>query len=179
MHGQQITYHVPSVDDARAIAQLHVTSWQEAYDGMIPSGILENVDMADRTARWKSYLDVDGSPTYLARADGEAAGFIRAGPVKEPLAEGADGHIFALYILKRFHRLGIGRRLIGLAARDWLRQGGKALSVGVLTANQPARAFYEALGARFVRPDVYPWHGHNLAETIYIFDDLDELGRAA
>lgn len=179
MNSQHITYQVPRVDDASAIALLHVTSWREAYDGMIPSGILENVDMADRTARWKSYLDVDGSPTYLARADSEAAGFIRAGPVKEPLAEGADGHIFALYILKRFHRRGIGRRLIGLAARDWLNQGGKALSVGVLTANQPARAFYEALGARFVRPDVYPWHGHNLPETIYIFENLEELARSA
>jgi ribosomal protein S18 acetylase RimI-like enzyme len=174
-----VSCEIPSPEDAETIASLHIASWREAYTGMIPPGILETVDMADRTARWRSYLQVEGSPTYLARVDGEAAGFIRAGPVREPVAEGADGHIFALYILKRFHRRGIGRRLIGLAARDWLRQGGKALSVGVLTANQPGVAFYEALGARFVRPDVYPWHGHNLAETIYVFDRLEELARAA
>lgn len=179
MNTQHITCRVPGVDEAAAIAQLHLTCWKEAYAGMIPPGILENADLADRTARWRGYLEATGAPTYLARADGEAAGFIRAGSLKEPLAEGADGHIFALYILQRFHRLGIGRQLMGLAARDWLRQGGRALSVGVLTANHPARAFYEALGARFVRPDVYPWHGHNLSETIYIFDNLDELARAA
>ncbi|WP_395686469.1 hypothetical protein [Aestuariivirga sp.] len=49
----------------------------------------------------------------------------------------------------------------------------------MLTANQPARAFYEALGARFVRPDVYPWHGYNQDETIYIFENLQELARSA
>ena len=179
MNTGHIIYQVPGVEDAAAIALLHLTSWKETYSGMIPPGILENADLADRTARWRTYLEVTGAPTYLARANGEAAGFIRAGPVKEPVAEGADGHIFALYILKCFHRLGIGRRLIGLAAWDWVNQGGKALSVGVLTANQPACAFYGALGARFVRPDVYPWDGHNLAETIYIFDNLDELARAA
>lgn len=179
MSSGQIAYEIPTPADAAAIAHLHIASWREAYTGMIPPGILENADMADRTARWRSYLETAGSPTWLARVNGEAAGFVRAGPVSEPLAEGADGHIFALYILERFHRRGIGKRLIGLAARDWLARSGQALSVGVLTANQPARAFYEALGARFVRPDIYPWHGHNLPETIYIFENLKELARSA
>ena len=82
-------------------------------------------------------------------------------------------------ILQRFHRRGIGRRLMGLAAAEWLQQEGKSFSVGVLTANQPARAFYEALGATFVRPDIYQWHGHALDESIYIFENLDQLARFA
>lgn len=135
--------------------------------------------MADRTARWRGYLETSGSPIWVARVDGEVSGFIRAGPVKEPVVEGADGHIFALYILERFHRKGIGRRLIGLVARDWCDQGGRALSVGVLTANHKARAFYEALGARFVRPDIYPWHGHDLEESIYIFENIGKLSKSA
>lgn len=179
MNTQHIIYQAPGADDAAAIAHLHIDSWREAYTGMIPPGILENADMADRTARWRGYLEAAGSPTWLARVDGAPAGFIRAGPLKEPLAEGGDGHIFALYILERFQRRGIGRGLTGLAARDWLALGGRALSVGVLTANLKGRAFYEALGARFVRPDVYPWHGHNLDESIYIFENLEELARAA
>ena len=89
--------------------------------------------------------------------------------------EGADGHINALYILRRFHRSGIGRRLVTMVAADWLARGGKGLSVGVLSANRPAVAFYEALGARFVRPDTYSWAGYDLAESIYVFNNLAEL----
>lgn len=68
---------------------------------------------------------------------------------------------------------------MGLAAADWQARGGKALSVGVLTANRPAVAFYEALGARFLRPDTYLWHDHSLPESIYVFEDLAELSRFA
>lgn len=173
-----ISYAAPSIDMAEDIAHLHVASWREAYSGIVPASILENVDMADRIARWRSYLVAPGSRVYLARVDGEPAGFIRAGRAGEPLA-GADGHIFALYVLERFHRLGIGRRLMGLVAKDWLHGGGRALSVGVLTANHRARAFYEALGAKFALADVYVWDGHSLDESIYLFENLEELAQFA
>ena len=62
----------------------------------------------------------------------------------------------------------------GVAGSGW-----RAMSVGVLTANQPARAFYQSLGAAFVRPDTYQWHGHALDESIYTFDNLAELSTFA
>lgn len=179
MIGTNTTYAVPAIDMAEDIARIHVESWREAYSDIIPPEILERVDVTDRTERWRSYLGVAGHSTYLARVDGEPAGFIRSGTVTEPLVEGADGHIFALYVLRRYHRLGIGRRLMGLVAADWLRRGGRVLSVGVLTENHQARAFYEALGGIFARADIYEWDGHALDESIYLFENLDELARIA
>ena len=176
--GENITYRIPAIADAEAIAQLHVASWREAYDGMIPPAILAGIDMADRVARWQGYLAVP-SPTWLARVEGEEAGFIRAGRLAAQLAEGADGHIYALYVLQRFHRLGIGRGLVGRVASQWRETGGQALSVAVLTANRPARSSYEALGARLVRDDSYAWDGHILPESIYLFENLAELARFA
>ena len=175
----QTIYAVPTVAMAEDIARIHVESWREAYAGIIPGEILANVDMADRIVRWRAYLGADGYPTYLARVEGEPAGFIRTGALKDPLVEGADGHIFALYVLRRFHRRKIGRGLLALAATDWLRRGGRAFSVGVLTENHPARTFYEAMGARFIRPDSYEWDGHALAESIYLFENMMELARFA
>jgi ribosomal protein S18 acetylase RimI-like enzyme len=141
MKSGEVTYTLPGPADAEAIARLHLESWRETYEGMIPPVMLADADLADRTARWRSYLDISGYPTFLAQAEGAAAGFIRAGRLGESLAEGADGHIYALYILQRFHRRGIGRKLMGLAAEAWLQQGGKAFSVGVVSANLGARAF--------------------------------------
>ena len=179
MVSETVTYLSPGPERAEDISRVHVASWREAYAGIVPADILANVDLADRAARWRGYLGAGGYPTFLALVAGEPAGFIRTGQLGEPLCEGADGHVYALYILQRFHRRGIGRRLMGLAAAEWLQQEGKSFSVGVLTANQPARAFYEALGARFVRPDIYQWHGHALDESLYIFENLDQLARFA
>lgn len=173
-----IRYRVPALADAEAIAQLHVASWREAYREIVPVAILDQVDIADRIARWRGYLAGDGV-TFLAEAGGAAAGFIRAGALPEPMVDGADGHVFALYLLQRHHRRGIGRRLLGLAAAAWLARGGRALSVGVLTQNAPALAFYQGVGARFVRHETYRWDGHDLPESIYVFNNLPELAQLA
>jgi ribosomal protein S18 acetylase RimI-like enzyme len=171
-------YRVPTIADAEAIARLHVASWREAYAGIVPQSVLDTVDLGDRIARWRGYLAGDGV-TILAEAEGAAAGFIRAGAPAEPMAEAADGHIFALYIRAKHHRQGIGRKLVALAAAAWLRRGGRALSVGVLTGNAPAVAFYEALGASFAQADTYSWDGHSLPESIYVFRNLEDLARLA
>jgi len=171
-------YRVPTLADAEAIARLHVASWREAYQGIVPSSILDNVDVDERIARWRGYLGGVGV-TFLAEVDGVAAGFIRAGALSEPMVEDADGHIFALYVLRRHHRRGIGRRLLGLVAREWLARGGRALSVGVLTENAPALAFYQGVGACFAQAETYCWDGHELPESIYVFRNLEELARVA
>jgi len=172
-------FSVASIADAEDIARVHVASWHEAYGAIIPAEILARVDLQDRIERWRTHLGSAGHIAFLARVDGEAAGFIRAGRLAEPLAEGADGHIYALYVLKRSQKRGIGRRLLGRAAADWIGQGGRALSVGVLSANAPAIAFYEAMGARFVKDDVYIWDGHPLDQRIYLFENLGQLARFA
>ena len=167
-------YRVPTVGDAEAIARLHVASWREAYAAIVPQAVLDAVDMAERLARWQEHLAGDGV-TFLAEVDGAAAGFIRAGRPAEPLVAGADGHIFALYVRERYHRRGIGRGLLARAAAKWRGHGGEALSVGVLTANARAVAFYEALGARFAVAGTYRWDGHDLPESIYVFNNLAEI----
>lgn len=172
-----VTYRIPTLADAEAIARLHVAAWRETYAGIVPASVLDAVDLGDRIERWRGYLASAGV-TFLAEADGGAAGFIRAGVPEEPLVEGADGHIFALYVLRRYHRQGIGRRLLGLTAAEWLRRGGRALSVGVLTENRPALAFYQGVGAHFARAETYCWDGHDLPESIYVFRNLQELAAA-
>lgn len=171
---EPIRYRPATPADAEALARLHVASWREAYAGIVPREVLDSVDMGERIARWREHLATDGV-TILAEAGGAAAGFIRAGAPPEPVVDGADGHIFALYVRRRHHRRGIGRALLARAAAQWRARGGRALSVGVLTENAPAVAFYRAMGADFVRAETYRWDGHALPESIYIFKDLARL----
>lgn len=173
-----IQYRAATKADAETLARLHVASWREAYAGIVPPAVLATVDIDERIARWRAYLEDDGV-CLLAQDQGRPVGFIRAGAVAEPLVEGADGHIFALYLLEAHHRRGIGRRLLGMTAAAWRDRDGRALSVGVLTANARAVRFYEALGAGFARTDTYRWNGHDLPESLYVFEDLAWLSRFA
>lgn len=51
--------------------------------------------------------------------------------------------------------------------------------MGVLTANAPAVAFYQGAGAGFVQAETYHWDGHDLPESIYLFNNLEEIAGLA
>nr|WP_281432948.1 GNAT family N-acetyltransferase [Aestuariivirga litoralis] len=128
---------------------------------------------------WEGVLATAERIVIGAYMDDVPAGFIIAGPTPEDLIEKQDGHVWALYIARAAHRQGIGRVLMNMAARKWLERGGHTFTVGVLRANAPARAFYEALGAVAVKESVYDWDGHPLKDCTYFLDTAQMLKVAA
>jgi ribosomal protein S18 acetylase RimI-like enzyme len=173
-----VSYRRPRLDEARDIAALHVLCWREAYREIVPAAILDAADVDKQTQSWTRNLENTEGLT-LAAYDGNAAvGFIFAGPATEILFDGMDGHIAAIYIRQTHHRLGIGRRLMREAASWWHARGGRSLSLGVLADNLSAKLFYESLGGRLVKTGTFNWHGFDLPDAIYVFEDLPQLVRA-
>ncbi|QFT29440.1 hypothetical protein FIV00_02995 [Labrenzia sp. THAF82] len=71
---------VAALADAEAIASVHVTSWQEAYAGILPDQMLSDLNVADRTKRWTSVIfrkagGREGS-VFLALNERRAVGFV-------------------------------------------------------------------------------------------------------
>jgi len=62
--------------------------------------------------------------------------------------DGATGEIGAPYVHPERQGRGIGRALLRAAALHLADLGYTELHIGVLSANGPARAFYEAMGGR-------------------------------
>lgn len=133
------------IDDADAIARVHVASWQTSYRGVLPDATLDGLDVGARAERWRKNLAEAASVTFVACAgDGRLLGFASVGPHR---AGGAiTGELYAIYLLAEAKRAGAGRALFA-AATAWLRaQGWTSMLVWVLENNPPARAFYEAMG---------------------------------
>ncbi|EAV41394.1 hypothetical protein SIAM614_01349 [Stappia aggregata IAM 12614] len=166
--------------DAEAIANVHVTSWQEAYAGILPDQMLSDLNVADRTKRWTSVISRKAggreSSVFLALNKGRAVGFVSVGPQRDIALhdKGFTGEIEALYVLAAAQRNGIGRDLIRQAAQHLLASEQKAAALWVLEDNHPARTFYEAMGARVVgfREDVRT--DATLNEVAYGWEDLSK-----
>jgi len=133
------------IDDADAIARVHVASWQTSYRGILPDATLDGLDVSARAERWRKNLAEAASVTFVACAgDGRGLGFASAGPHR---AGGAiTGELYAIYLLDDAKRTGIGRALYA-EATAWLRAHAMtSMIVWVLEDNPPARQFYEAMG---------------------------------
>jgi GNAT superfamily N-acetyltransferase len=134
------------VEDADAIARVHVASWGAAYAEIVPPELIAARTLDVRRREWREMLaDSDAWATLVAELGGEVAGVstFEAPGHREPPEE-AEVRIF--YVHPAYWRRGVGRALMA-ATLDALRADGVTRAVlWVMTENALGRAFYEALG---------------------------------
>ena len=162
------------IADTDAIGRLHVECWKASYRGLLPDALIDGRDPRQRAAVWRGAL-AQGYGVYVVETDAEGLfGVGSCGAPFHPEIQ-ADGEITALYLLPEAQRMGIGRSLLAWMAEDLADRGFSSVGLLVLTANAPARRFYEALGGRAAGEVQGTHDGYAVADTIYLWDDLDVL----
>ena len=160
--------------DAAAIARVQYESWRTTYAGILPLDVINSVGQRD-AAEWQRRIE-RASPdaaTWIAERAGKAVGFASCGPARSDV-ERLDGEIYALYVLQKHQRRGVGRELVRECARHFVRHGMFGLFLWVLRANR-ARMFYEALGGEALAEKVERLGKHDFAEIAYGWKDLTGL----
>ena len=131
------------VEDAEAIAGVHVRSWQAAYRGIVADGFLDALSVEDFAARHQRWLTEAQNPTLVSEREGSVLGFANLGPSRDPDDDPARvGEVYAIYLEPSAWGLGLGRELMA-ASRSLLRElGFQEATLWVLSDNQRARRFY-------------------------------------
>ncbi|MEO7663693.1 MAG: GNAT family N-acetyltransferase [Candidatus Limnocylindrales bacterium] len=139
-------------DDARGIAEIRVASWRATYGGIVPAAILDGMD-GGRNETWlaERIADPGASITLVTEGIGERlagyalAGYALAGPCRDDDGDSL-GEIEAIYLDPEVRGRGLGRPLLEAAAVALRAAGFRIHVLWVLTANDPARRFYERAG---------------------------------
>ncbi|WP_395015827.1 GNAT family N-acetyltransferase [Dongia sp.] len=162
------------VEDCDALGRLHVRGWRETYSGLMPEWVIERLTPAARSLQWRTGLErgAKGPIVFIAEAeDRSPAGFAAAGPARDP-AYPWQAEIYAVYVLQRHQRQGLGRALLRQLGAELAARERRQAGTWVLSANAPARSFYEAIGARAVHQRVDESEGWSCDETAYCWDDF-------
>jgi ribosomal protein S18 acetylase RimI-like enzyme len=165
MRPTAVTIRPAAPADAPALARLHTAVWRATYRDLAPKAIFDALGEAHRLKRWTEILaDTSGASAAFVAEAGPLVGFGLCGPPGDP-AFGGRGEVKLLYVDQGHARRGIGRLLLDTMTR-WLRARGYAgVGLGVVVGNDPAIAFYEALGGRLIGRYVDPgpaWRSDNL-----------------
>ena len=97
--------------DCRAIAEVHVESWQHAYKGLLPEAYLASLSVAEREAMWQRVVEREPSHLVLARADNQVVGFVAFGASRDEDAPAGRSEIWAIYVKPACWSTGAGRHL--------------------------------------------------------------------
>jgi len=142
------------------MGRVMVDAWLAAHRGQMPDTLWQK-----RLEEWTPEVSAAGWARLLAEQEqGEAARVVVLvaeedeegrdplalvmGDLDEEDSSGSTAQVSALYVRPDHRGLGIGRALLGEAARELAGLGFSALHIGVLSLNRPAPAFYEAMGVR-------------------------------
>jgi ribosomal protein S18 acetylase RimI-like enzyme len=152
------------LEDAAAIAEVQVRSWQAAYEHVFGAERLAAMDAGPRLAMWERALSREHD-TFVAEQDGRVVAFVAVGASQD---DDAEGQLFTIYALPDAWGSGVGRRLMS-AGVDALRVSGYRDAVlYVIEDNPRARRFYEREGWALdgVRKEE-EWEGLTIAELRY------------
>jgi ribosomal protein S18 acetylase RimI-like enzyme len=142
--------------DAPAIAAVHVDAWRETYAGLVPAHVLSGLSVHRRTEVWTRIMSnpeaLNSSAVFVAEREGAVVGLGCCGLQRDENlnAQGYDGEISAIYLLRSFQRCGLGLALMSAMGKELRRRRMHAASLWVLRENQNARRFYEKLGGDIV-----------------------------
>ena len=137
-----------TLQDAKAIATVHVHSWQSVYRGLMPDDLLDTLSVERRAAAWRSIMQADvGWNALLVLEDGEGIeGFAHVCAARFAGAPLQTGEITALYLEPASWGRGAGRALMDAAVQCLAAAGFADAILWVLAGNERARRFYEAAG---------------------------------
>jgi ribosomal protein S18 acetylase RimI-like enzyme len=167
--------------DVEGIARAHVQGWRESYKDLLTPEALAGMSVEERMRMWQgafTHPDPKARLLVAEAEDGEIVGFARGGPAraKAPDLLAAETEIFAIYLLDRVKRQGIGRRLMTGVFEHLAAQGFRSAGLWVLRENLPARRFYEALGGRPGPEQSFDLRGQTVTEVAYRFEPIPRLG---
>lgn len=141
------TVRAPSIADAPEIAELHVSTWREAYSHLLPDTFFSEEYVAGRHKMWDYVLShpTDDVIVRVAESDGRIIGFAWVGPgtgleAEEPPRE---RQLYALYLAATHYGSGAAQELVDEVLGDG------AAMLWVAKENPRATAFYTRNGFHF------------------------------
>ncbi len=139
--------------DVDSLARLHVDAFVETHGGSGPTFLT-------RAWQWReafAQTDPEWFCFVMTAPSGGLVGFAKGQPNTD-LESLYAGELNKIYLLRAFHRRGLGTRLVSRVAREFLARGiGSMLLFG--DAANPSNAFYEALGAKRLYAGSGEFHG--------------------
>ena len=165
------------VDDAAAIARVHVATWRSTYRTLLPPEFLESLTETAYADRWRRFIAERSNRVYVVQEGHEreeVVGFASGG--RERAGEtGYTGELYAIYLMESAQRRGYGRELARAVIGGLREMGLEELIIWVLRDNRPARDFYERLGGVYVRTQPITIGSVTLEEVSYGWPRLESV----
>jgi GNAT superfamily N-acetyltransferase len=141
------TYRNAGPEDAATLDRIFDSSFCGTFGHLYSSEDLHAFLSSFGIADWEEQLRNPSFAFRLAEVDGEAAGYVKLGPLKIPVEPNGPALLIdQFYILKEHHGTGIASVLMDWAVGEARERGARELYLTVFVENHRALRFYDRHG---------------------------------
>lgn len=170
----KVIYRKATLDDAYGIEYVASHSWKETYYDFMPKSYLDNriANIETRTERTREFLK-NNDNYYVAIINDKIIGILYYSNSKEEKYLNY-GYLGAIYVLKDYQGLGIGKELFKMAVKGIITMGFNDMYLECLKGNT-AIDFYKHFGGNIVDTIDYPISDFSVKADIVEFNDLNKI----
>ena len=142
-----VTYRDATPVDAAMLDRIFDVSFCDTFAHLYRPEDLDAFLSSFGVSDWEVQLNDPAFAHRIAEVDGEAAGYVKIGPLKLPIeAQGPALLLDQLYVLKEHHGSGIAKALMDWTLDEAARRGAAQIFLTVFIDNHRARRFYDRYG---------------------------------
>ncbi|MBA3784391.1 MAG: 3-deoxy-manno-octulosonate cytidylyltransferase [Acidobacteria bacterium] len=149
LKAEKIVYRKANVEDALAVAKVHVESWHKSFAGIVPQEFLDNLTVEKREQAFRQRFGEANHKMFVAEtAKDGIIGFADFGAARESNFA-FEAELYAIYLLREFQGKGIGENLFKLCQKEMSANGFNSMYLIALEVS-PYKSFYEKMGGKIV-----------------------------
>ncbi len=143
-----------AIEDCTQIAKVHIQSWLETYPGIMPEKKLASLNLDSSRRNWESAI-LRGDSFFVAVVDGHIQGFCCGAENRQNegcetgLGDSCSAELAALYIVRQYQSIGLGRSLFEALKNEFIQLGHKTMVAWVAEKN-PSCDFYAKMNGTLV-----------------------------
>jgi ribosomal protein S18 acetylase RimI-like enzyme len=142
-----IGYRGARPEDAATLDRIFDTTFCDTFAHLYRPEDLDAFLSSFGVADWEAQLRDPAYAFRIAEVDGEAAGYIKLGPLKLPIEpQGAAILLDQLYVMKEHHGAGLAQGLMAWGLDEAAKRGAEEIYLTVFVDNHRARGFYDRYG---------------------------------
>lgn len=171
-----IIYEYATENDAYGINYVAAHSWKETYTGLLPDDYLNNriTNIPNKTETTKEFLRTYNGTYIVAKDKGKVVGILAFSPAQEEKYQ-EYGHLEALYVLKQYQGLGIGKELFKKAVVGLKDMGYSKMQLECMCGNNSLNFYQKYSGIVKSQIDYPINHIGTVKADIVLFENLDEV----
>ena len=137
------TVRPASPREAKAIAEIHVATWQAAYEDFMPADYLKSMTVEKRQSYWREAIEYSEPQLLVALEADKVVGFVGYDRSRDAGTKSTVGEIWAIYVAPAHWGGGAGIALWDGAREGLKEEGCTQVTMWVLLQNERALRFCE------------------------------------